>query len=71
MIRTAVTIWRIAMARQDSFHPQFSGTGHGGFKIVNFKPQEHSISGFDLRVANGTVMMLNVSTVQLKNQPTI
>jgi hypothetical protein len=71
MVRTTVTVRRIAMAGQKDLRLQVHSSGYGRVEVVDFKPQEHTISMRKVSVANGTVMMLHVPTVQLKNQPAL
>ena len=69
MVRTAVTVGRMAMARQDDLCLQVRGPDNGRVEVANFKPQEHAVSGREVGIADGTVMMLHIPAVQLKNQP--
>src|SRR5439155_26715474 len=71
MVRTAVTVRRIAMARKEDLSLQIRGAGNGRVEVANFKPQEHAVSRCEVGIADGTVMMLNIPPVQLKNQPAV
>src|ERR1043166_1007128 len=71
MVWTTVAVGRIAMPWQDDLRLQVRSSGNGRFEIVHFKPQEHAISMRKVRVADGTVMMFHIPTVQLKNQPAV
>jgi hypothetical protein len=68
MVRTTVTLGRIAMAREYDLRTQLRGAGNGRLEVVNFKPQEHAISRRETGIADGSVMMLHLPAVQLKNQ---
>jgi hypothetical protein len=68
MIRTAVAVGRIAMARKDDLRPQLRRTGCGRIEITDLKPQEHAISRCDFGVADRAVMMLHIPAMQLKNE---
>lgn len=71
MIRTAVAVRRIAMARLDNLRLEVRCPGNPRVEIGDFKPQEHAVSRRKLRIADASVMMLHVPMVQLKNQPAI
>jgi|SRR6187397_51506 hypothetical protein len=68
MVRTAVTLGRIPMAREDDLRTQLRGAGNSRVEVANFKPQEHAVSRREIGIADGTVMMLHIPPVQLKNQ---
>ena len=57
------------MARQHNLRLQFLGAGQSRVEVADFKPQEHAVSWFDGGIANATMMMLHLPTVQLKKQP--
>ena len=59
------------MAGQNDPRLQVHSSGYGRVEVVDFKPQEHTISMRKVSVPNGTVMMLHVPTVQLKNQAAV
>jgi hypothetical protein len=71
MIRTAVTVGGIAMARQNDLGVQVLSAGKGRVEVVEFKPEKHAISGRDVWVADRTVMMLCIPVVQLEDQPAV
>src|SRR5437667_12472754 len=72
MVRTAVTVGRIAMAWHDDLSLQVLSACHGRLEVVEFKPQEHAISvGLDIWISNAAMMMLRLPSVQLKNQPAV
>ena len=71
MVRTAVAVGRIAVAWLDKLSLQFRGAGNGRLEVVHFKPQKHAISVREIWVADGTVMMLHIPTMQLENQPAL
>jgi hypothetical protein len=68
MVRTALTLGRIPMAREDDLRLKLRGPGDSRVEVANFKPQEHAVSRREVGIADGTVMMLHIPTVQLKNQ---
>ena len=59
------------MAGKDDLGLQFFGKGQGSIEVADFKPQEHAVSGRDVRIANATMMMLDFPAVQLKHQPAL
>ena len=60
------------MAWQDDLSLQVLGAGHSRFEVVDFKPQEHAISvGLDVWISDTAMMMLDIPSVQLKNQPAL
>ena len=59
------------MTRQDNLRLQVGGAGKGRVEVGNFKPEEHAVSGCDVGIADGTVMILLVPGMELKDQLTI
>ena len=59
------------MARPDDLRLQVRGAGQGGVEVGDFKPQEHAVSGREVGIADGAVMVLHVPAVQLQNQPAV
>ena len=59
------------MAGQNDFCLEFRGARNGVVEIVHFKPQEHSVAGFNFRIADAAVMIGTVPVVQLKNEPAV
>jgi hypothetical protein len=59
------------MPWQNDLRLQLPGAPNGFIKILDFKPQKYAISVREFRIADRTVMMLHVPTVQLKNQPAV
>jgi len=68
MVRAAVPVGWIAMAREDDLRLQLGGAASRCLKIDDLKPQEHTVSRREVRVADPAVMMLNIPAMQLKNQ---
>ena len=68
MIRTAVALGWISMAREDDLRLQLCGAGNSHVEVANFKPQEHAVSRHEVGIADRSVMMLHIPAVQLKNQ---
>jgi hypothetical protein len=69
MIRSSVAIGRIAMPGYDDLNPHFGRPLHDRIKIVNFEPQQHSVPiWFVFTIADRTVMVFNLETVQLKDE---
>jgi len=56
------------MARQDNLRLQFDNSGKGGVEISDFKPQKHTVPMRQVGVANRPVMILQIPSVQLKDQ---
>jgi predicted protein tyrosine phosphatase len=54
VVRTAVTVGRIAMARQDDFGFQFGDTGNSSIEVVDFKPHQYAVAiRLVIRLAEG------------------
>jgi hypothetical protein len=71
MVRTAVPVGRVAMARENDLGVQFGSAENGCVEIANLKPQEHAIARREVWVADRPVMMGHIPAVQLKNQATV
>ena len=57
------------MPGQDDLHTHFGGAPHDRVKIVDLKPQQYTVSVWlVVAIANRTVMVFNVETVQLKDK---
>ena len=57
------------MPGKNHFDLHFLGAGHCRIEVVNLKPQEHPVSvGLEIRIADRTVMVPHVPSVQLKDQ---
>jgi len=60
------------MARFDDLSSQLFGTCNSGVEIVEFKPQEHTISiWLEVWISDATMMVLHIPSVQLKNQSAV
>jgi hypothetical protein len=68
MVRAAVTRWRVAMPGTNHLNLHFLGAGHGRIEIINLKPNEDAVSVCQIRVADFTVIVFHIPTVQLQNQ---
>jgi hypothetical protein len=69
VIRPAVTIGRVSMTRHHRLDAHFSGALHDCFKIVDLEPEEHPVSiWLIVTIADRTVMMFHLETVQLKDK---
>ena len=72
MVRTTLPIWWVALSLKDDTGFQVGDTHNGVVEVVNLEPQKHAVSvGFVVRIADRAVMMLDVESVQLKNQHTV
>ena len=71
MVRAAATVGRIPMTRQDDLRVQFCGAGNRRVEIVNFKPEEYAVSRGDVGIAEGSVVVLHIPPVQLKDQSSL
>src|SRR6185312_135996 len=70
MIRAAVALGRIAMARHDDFSLQIPCARHCRVKVVQFKPEKHAISiRRDVRISDAPMVVFHIPVVQLENQP--
>jgi len=60
------------MARHDDLSLQLLGTSNRSVEVIQLKPQQHAISvGLEIWISDGTVVMLHIPSVQLKNQPAV
>jgi len=71
MVRAAVTVRWIAVTRQYNLRLQVLRARDSRIEVVQFKPEENAVSMCQLGVANGTVVMLHIPGVQLKNEPAL
>ncbi len=69
MVRTAVVIGWIAMARQHNFRLQLRHARGGSGEIVNLKPEKDAIPMREFGIADAAMMVLHLPAVQLKNEP--
>ncbi len=60
-----------AMTRFNDLSFHLFGTRNSGVEVVEFKPQEHAISGRDAWISETAMLMLDIPSVQLKNQPAV
>ena len=56
------------MAWENDFGFRLESTRMSGVEIVHFEPQERAVSGRNVWIANGAVMIVPVPAVQLKNE---
>lgn len=63
MVRTAIVVWRIAMARQNDLRLKVQGSGMSRVKIIHFKPQQHTVTVRQYRITDAAVMMPGLPTV--------
>jgi hypothetical protein len=69
VIWTAFAIRRVAMPGHDDLHAHLGGTLHDGLKIVYLEPQQNTVSVWlVITIADRTVIMFYVETVQLKDE---
>ncbi len=59
------------MAGQDDLRLQLCGAGGGRIEILELEPQKHPVSAGEIRIANATVVMLHVPTMQLHDQSAV
>jgi len=60
------------MPGHHDLHAHLGGTLHDRVKVIYFKPEQHAVSvWFVIAVANGTVIVLNVEAMQLKDKVAI
>jgi hypothetical protein len=71
MVRAAVTVRRIAMARQNDLRLELCSADNGRVEVVDFKPQEDPVARNELWIADWAVMMLHIPAMQLKYQPAV
>lgn len=72
VIRPTVAIRRVLVARHDYLDTHISSALHDCVEIIDFKPQQHAVSVWPVvRVANRTVVVVHLETVQLKNKLSI
>jgi hypothetical protein len=64
MIRTAITIGRISMPRQNYLDAHLGRALHDRIKIVDFKPQQNAVPIWSIvSIADRTVMMFYIKAV--------
>src|SRR5215831_19225869 len=68
MIGTALTLGRIAVARQNHFCLQLRRARNRRIEIGGLKPQENAVAMWEMRVTHGSVMMLDIPPMQLQDQ---
>jgi hypothetical protein len=72
MVRSAVAIRGISMTGQDYFDVHFGCALHDRFKIVNFEPEQHSVSiRLVIGIADRAVMVFYFKAVQLKHEAAV
>ena len=56
------------MPGHDNLDAHFRGTLHDGVKVLYLKPQQYAVSvWFVTRIANGSVVVSYIETMQLKD----
>jgi hypothetical protein len=68
MVRAAVAVGYIAVARQDDLRLELCGAGHPRVEVVDPEPQEYAVAVREDRIADRTVMVLHLPAVQLHDQ---
>ena len=68
MIGTAFALGRIAVARQNHFCPHLRRPRNRRIKIGGLKPKENAVAMREMRVTQGSVMMLDIPPMQLQDQ---
>jgi hypothetical protein len=68
MIGAAVTVGWIAVTRSYSLRLQVRGARDRRIEVVHFKPEQDAVSMCQVGVADGTVMVLHIPGVQLKDE---
>ena len=69
VIRSAVSIGRISVARQHNPDTHFDRTLRNCIEIVDLKPKQHAVSVRSVvRIADPAVMMFHLEAVQLKHK---
>lgn len=71
MVRAAVMIGRIPVARQDNLKFQTGNPAHRGVEVIKLEPQQHAVAVRQIRIADATVVMRVFPAVQLKHQPAV
>ena len=71
MVRAAVTVGWIAMARPDDRSLQIGDAGNRLVEVVDFEPEEHAVTTSQARISDSAVVMFYFPRVQLKNQPSM
>jgi hypothetical protein len=60
------------MAGQHDLDAHFGCALHEGVEVIHLEPEQHTITvGFAGAIADGAVMMFDVETVQLQDEPAI
>jgi hypothetical protein len=72
MVRTAGTVRRIAVRREDDLSSQLVRATDGSVEVIDLEPQRKTIPvGLGRRITDLAVMMLDVKRVQLEHEPAI
>lgn len=59
------------MAWQNDLRLQVHRANESRVEVAYFKPEKHAVSGREVGIADGTVMMLHIPAVQLKHEPAL
>ena len=69
MIGAAITVWRIPMTRQDHLGSDGLGARNRGVDVFDLEPEQQPIAGGSIvGIADGTVMVILIPSVQLQHQ---
>jgi hypothetical protein len=71
MVRAAVPIWWIAVARENHLCLELSGANNGRVEVIDLEPQEHAVPRREVGVADPAVIVLHIPAMQLKDQLTM
>ena len=60
------------MTWQDNLGVHLLGTNNGCVEVVDLEPQEYTVSvGFEIWIPDGAMMVLDIPSVQLHDQPAV
>lgn len=71
MVRAAILIGRIPVARQDNLGFQIGNPAQRCVKFINLEPQQHAVAVRQVRIADATVVMRLFPAVQLQHQAVV
>jgi len=72
MIRTPLAVRRVSVFGHDDLHAHFSGALDDCVKVINLEPQQYAISiRLVIAITDGTVMVFDFESVQLKHKPIV
>jgi hypothetical protein len=67
VVRPAIAVRRVAVARQDDLGLEGVGSGHGVIEVVDLEPQQDAVAvGLIVRIADRSVVVCDLKAVELE-----